>query len=515
MESSKNLPRALYRAEQVRELDLLAQQALGVDAFELMQRAAAAAFSRLRERWPLADKLLVFAGAGNNGGDGYALAALAAQNGLGVQLIWLQPPNELEGAAAAAWRLAKRADVPICSFAEFQLQPWRDFDLVADALLGTGLRRALTGDWLRAVEWINNSGRPVLALDVPSGLDADTGTPLGAAVRADLTVSFIAMKRGLLTHEGPDCAGEIVFEDLDAPAGIHGATASTTAAVRRIDIHSGMDRLPPRRASAHKGRHGHVLLLGGDHGMGGAIMMAAESALRAGAGLVSVVTRSAHRAALLARRPEIMVTGTEEETVDLPSLFERASNIVVGPGLGLGEWSQNLLRAALGANATRKLPLIVDADALRLLARNAVPTAESHRELWILTPHPGEAAAMLGIEAKAVQADRFAAVAKLQEQYGGHCLLKGAGSLICLQGAPRRFKLCSEGNPGMASAGMGDVLGGVIAALHAQGLTLEDSLCLAVCIHGEAADMAAEKHGQRGLLATDLMPFIRTLVNPG
>ena len=322
------------------------------------------------------------------------------------------------------------------------------------------------------------------------------------------------MKRGLLTHRGPDCTGELIFEGLDAPAKIQGAGASTTAEVKRIDIHSSTGFLPPREPSSHKGSNGHVLLIGGDHGMGGAIILAAEAALRSGAGLVSVVTRSGHRPALLARRPEIMVTGTEDGRVDLPALFDRASNIVIGPGLGLGEWSRNLLQAALAGHSTRGLPLVADADALRLLAQKAVPEIDFPQEDWVLTPHPGEAAALLGIDVAEVQRDRFAAAGELHRRYGGHCLLKGAGSLICIPGSPPRIKLCSEGNPGMASAGMGDVLSGIIAGLHAQGLSLEDSLCCAACIHGEAADLAAQEAGQRGLIATDLMPFIRRLVNP-
>lgn len=511
---SKNLPRALYRAEQVRELDRLALEALGIDEFELMRRAGAAAFSQLQERWPHAGSLLVLAGAGNNGGDGYVIAALAAKLGLRVQIAHLSNPDKLGGAAARAWRMAVENDVPMCSFQEFRSRQWQDFDLVADALFGTGLNRAAEGEWLEAIEWINASGLPVLAVDIPSGLHADTGAPMGAAVRARLTVTFIGMKRGLLTHRGPDCTGELIFEDLDAPPKIHGADTSTTAEVKRIDIHSSAGFLPPREPSSHKGSNGHVLLLGGDHGMGGAIIMAAEAALRSGAGLVSVVTRSGHRPALLARRPEIMVTGTEDGRVDLPALFDRASNIVIGPGLGLGEWSRNLLRAALAGHSTRGLPLVADADALRLLAQKAVPETDFPREDCVLTPHPGEAAALLGMDVAEVQRDRFAAVEELQRRYGGHCLLKGAGSLICVPGGPLRIKLCSEGNPGMASAGMGDVLSGIVAGLHAQGLSLEDSLCCAACIHGEAADLAAREAGQRGLIATDLMPFIRRLVNP-
>ncbi len=514
MPLQNSLPRDLYRAEQVRELDRLALAALGVSEFELMRRAGGAAFCRAMERWPQVRRLLVLAGAGNNGGDGYVVAALAAVEGLEVELVWLVAPEHLAGAAAEAWQFAVAADVPMVSFDEFQSRSQSGAELVVDALLGTGLNRRVEGAWLEAIEWINCAGLPVLALDIPSGLDADTGTPLGAAVRADLTVSFVAVKRGLLTHQGPDHVGELVFDDLGAPAAEAAAGAAPEAEVERIDIHRASSWLPRRAPSAHKGSNGHVLLIGGDLAMGGAIVMAAEAALRAGAGLVSVVTRSSHRPALLARRPEVMMTGTEDGRVDLPALFDRASNVVLGPGLGLGDWSGNLWRAALAASEARGLPLIVEADALRLRARGASGESGSRRDDWILTPHPGEAAALLGTEVEQVQRDRFATVAAIQRRFGGHCLLKGVGSLTCAPSRLPRFKLCSEGNPGMASAGMGDVLSGIIAALHAQGLPLEDSLDCAVCVHGEAADLAAAQYGQRGLAATDLLPFVRRLVNP-
>ena len=512
---NKNIPRRLYRAEQVRTLDRLAIAELGAGEFELMRRAGAAAFSRLRQRWPRARSLLVFAGGGNNGGDGLVIAALAAASGMRTEIVCLSPPDQLAGAAASARDMALEQTAALWSCADFMAAGGLDqserFDVIVDAIFGTGLNRAPAGESLEAIGWINACAAPVLAVDVPSGLHADSGTPLGIAVRADLTVSLVGMKRGLLTHLGPDHTGELVFTDLDAPAKVYDGSESPLAETLRIDIHSAAALLPRRRPSAHKGNNGHVLLLGGDHGMGGAIMLAAEAALRSGAGLVSVATRSAHRAALLARCPEIMMTGTEDERVDLPGLFDRASNIVIGPGLGRGEWAHNLLRAALAAQSTRQLPLIVDADALGLLASEGIAIP---RDDWILTPHPGEAGAMLGISAAEVQRDRFAALSELQRRFGGHCLLKGAGSLLCGPALPRRFKLCTEGNPGMGSGGMGDVLSGIIAGLNAQGLTLADSLECAVCVHGEAADLAAREGGERGLAATDLLPFVRRLVNP-
>ncbi len=511
---TNQLPRALYCAAQVRELDRLVMEELGIDDFELMQRAGSAVLSRLREYWPRARSLIVFVGAGNNGGDGHVIAALAAAQGLAAQIVYPSAPGNPVGAAAQAKAMAVERNVHMCSLAQLRSRRWQDFDIVVDALLGTGLNRDISEEWLEAIDWINGAGRPVVAVDIPSGLHADTGTPMGGVVRADLTVTFIGLKRGLFTHQGPDFAGELVFESLAAPPRHRPGKALPAAAVTRVDIDFCGRLLPRRRASAHKGSNGHVLLLGGDYGTGGAVILAAEAALRGGAGLVTVVTRSAHRPALLARRPEVMVVGTEDERVDLPALFDRASNIVIGPGLGRGEWSINLLRAALTAHSARDIPLLMDADALRLLAARAVAGIELPGKNWILTPHPGEAAALLETDIASVQRDRFAAVAELQRRYGGCCLLKGVGSLICEPGGAGRLKLCSEGNPSMAAGGMGDALCGIIAALHAQGLSLERSLCCAVCVHGEAADLAVAGGAERGLVAADLMPFIRQLVNP-
>ncbi len=511
---NKNIPRALYRAEQVRALDRLVQQQLGVSEFALMQRAGVAAFACLRERWPGARRLLIFTGSGNNGGDGLVIAVLAAKLGLKVRIVSLADPDKLSGAAAGARSMAGEQQLAMESFREFMDSPGPGCDLVVDAIFGIGLCRAAEGEQRAAIEWINASGLPVFAIDLPSGLGADTGVAPGAAVRADLTITFIGMKRGLLTHQGPEYTGELVFADLDTPEEIFQHSDAPRVEVERIDVHSTAGCLPRRERASHKGSNGHVLLLGGDSGMGGAILLAAEAALRSGAGLVSVVTRSCHRPGVLARRPEIMLTGTEDHRVDLPALFARASNIVIGPGLGRGDWSRNLLLASLTAQSSRDIPLVLDADALGLLAREADDGAWEPRDEQVLTPHPGEAAALLGGSVAEIQGDRFKAVAELQHRFGGHCLLKGAGSLICGPDRPARFQLCSEGNPGMGSAGMGDVLSGIIAGLHAQGLPLGESLRCAVCIHGEAADLAAEEAGERGLIATDLLPFIRRLVNP-
>lgn len=273
-------------------------------------------------------------------------------------------------------------------------------------------------------------------------------------------------------------------------------------------------QLQPRARVSHKGDFGHVLVLGGDHGMGGAPLMAAEAAARSGAGLVSVATRPAHIAALLQRRPELMACGIDQ-TADLNPLLSKATAIVAGPGLGQSEWSRQCLTSVLRHAGAHNVPLVLDADALNWLCREPDLMMKGSQGKWILTPHAGEAARLLCQTRAEVEEDRESAARALQKRYGGVAVLKGAGTLVChTDGKRQNLARCGHGNPGMASGGMGDVLSGVLGALLAQQFTLADSARIGVCIHSKAADLAAAADGQRGLLATDLLPHIRRLLNP-
>lgn len=516
------LPRDLYTAEQVRLLDKTAIEQFDIPGFTLMQTAASVAFNKLIEKWPQTRHLQVFAGSGNNAGDGYLVASLAKEQGLSTEVITLGDPEKLTGDARLAAEWASKQQVLMTPFAEFDTEHEKNHahPVVVDALLGTGLDREVSGDYAKAIEFINGADRPVLAIDIPSGLSADTGACLGVAVIADVTVTFIGLKRGLLTNQAGDHVGELIYHDLDVPARVFSSESSPQPMAQRIDINSTSAMLAPRATASHKGSHGHVLLIGGDSSFGGAIIMAAEAALRSGAGLVSVITRSCHRPALLARRPEVMVLGTEDDNANVDDLFSRATAIVIGPGLGRGRWGRSLMQKALSTQISAGKPLVIDADALHLLAeKREQGTAEQgtgiKRDNWILTPHPGEAAALLNRTTSEIQDDRFLSVGQLNEIWGGVCLLKGSGSLICAREDSRQeFFLCSEGNAGMATGGMGDVLSGIVGGLVAQGNSLKDSLCAGVCIHGEAADLSMGADGQRGMAATDLMPYIRQLVNP-
>lgn len=489
------LEHPLYRAAQMREFDRRAIEEQGIPGYTLMTRAAAAALRELRACWPRARRIRVVCGAGNNGGDGYVLARLAHTAGIDVRVGWLSDPAALRGDARTACLDAQAAGV---AMAPFDIHVCDDADVIVDALLGTGLERPVSGDWAVAVAAMNAAAAPVLSLDIPSGLHADTGAVLGCAVRADMTVSFIADKLGLHTASGPECAGQIVLAPLDVPAAVF---EGIEAAVMRIDADWLHAVLPgPRARGAHKGAFGHVLVIGGQPGMSGAARLAGEGAARTGAGLVSIATHPQHAAVLNTGRPELMCHGVGS-AADLKPLLERATVLAMGPGLGQSDWARGLLAAVWEA----RLPMILDADALNLLAQEPL-----RRDDWIFTPHPGEAARLLGCTAAEVQSDRPRAVRELHARYGGVSVLKGAGTLIA-DGS--RCRLSTAGNPGMASGGMGDVLTGVIAGLCAQGMSLADAAAAGVLLHGLAGDAAARSGGERGLLAADLLPEVRRLVN--
>jgi len=490
------LPRALYTAEQVRGFDRLAIERFGIPGLTLMERAGRAAFDLIRRRWPDARRLSVLTGTGNNGGDGFVVARLAREAGLEVRVLQLGDRSRLQGDAAAN----------AASWDELggDWQPYEGIpaatDLIVDAVLGTGLERDVGGAWAEAIAAVNANRAPCLSIDIPSGLHSDCGAIMGTAIRASVTISFIGLKLGLFTADGPACSGDVVFDGLGVPAAVY---ASSVLAARRIDWSKQAGLLTPRSRSAHKGHFGHVLVIGGNHGFGGAARLAAEAALRVGSGLVSLATRPQHIAAVLASRPEIMVHGVEGPQA-LQPLLRQATVVAIGPGLGQDDWARGLWAAAFDA----RRPLVVDADALRLLA-----TEPARREDWVLTPHPGEAATLLGLCNAEVNAQRLGAVRQLQGRFGGSVVLKGAGSLVASEGSAPPA-VCSDGNPGMASGGMGDVLTGVIAGLLAQGLDLRDAAECGVCLHAAAADVAAADGGERGLLGTDVIAQLRALVNP-
>ncbi len=480
----------LYSAEQVRELDRIAIEERGISGLTLMKRAAEACVLTLLEHWPAPGPIAVLCGSGNNAADGFIIAGLLAARGFDVRLCLIGREPQHPSDAAEAYEFALANGITAVSLEE----ALNGAGVIVDALLGTGASGEVRPHFKQAIQAANRTSLPILSVDLPSGLSADTGAQAGECIHASLTVTFIGRKLGLYTGDGPECAGDIYFADLDVPADVFRAVE---ASANCLDYGTEAGNLRRRHRNSHKGDNGHVLIVGGDTGMTGAAVMAAEAALFAGAGLVSVATRDP--IAIVTRRPEIMARQVEDAG-ELRKLMTRASVVVLGPGLGIDDWGRALLAEAL----TGSLPLVVDADGLNLIAE--MPLS---RDDWILTPHPGEAARLLG--EKAIQMNRPAAVRALIDKFGGTVLLKGAGTLI---GSRDEMSLCPYGNPGMSVAGMGDVLSGVIAALVAQGLAPLQAARLGAVVHSLAADYLVDRQGERGLLATELLPEIRRLVNP-
>ncbi len=486
---------ALYAATALRAVEARAAQALG-DPFELMQRAGRAAWRELLTHWPQAQRVLIACGPGNNGGDGYVLARHARQSGRQVLVVHLpgqSPGGELARRAAQDYFAVGGA----VELFEGTLPP---ADVVVDALFGIGLSCEPDEATQALIAAINAHSAPVLALDVPSGIDADRGCVVGRAVIAARTVEFMAGKAGLRTGAALDHVGALSLATLDMPAEWFDGVAAHAQRLTPIAL---ARWLAPRRRDSHKGSNGRVLCVGGELGSGGAIMLCAHAALRTGAGLVEVATRAQHVAPLLARLPEAMV----HEVIDAQSLqsaLDRADSIALGPGLGQLEWGRGLYERTVASAR----PLLLDADALNLLATHhfALPADA------VLTPHPGEAARLLGITTAEVQRDRFAAARALCERYACVVVLKGAGSIVAA--AHETPRVIAAGNPGMAVGGMGDVLSGVIAALRAQGLSAFDAASTGALLHAAAGDAAAHEGGERGLLPSDLMPWLRHFVNP-
>lgn len=494
--SQPNLPLALYSADGVRNLDRYLIDEQGINGFELMQTAARSAFRQLLRRWPHAHHVLVLCGAGNNGGDGYVLASLAVRHGLKVKCLALTDPARLQGDALNAWLLASAQEVETCLSSQLtdnDLAVWlQHTDVVVDAMLGTGLQAAPRGEFARVIALCNQAAVAVLALDVPSGLNASSGAVTGDVISADATVTFIGLKAGLFTGQGPAVCGEVVFEDLGTAQHLEHCNEPLLAT--RADWHSCSAHIPRRVVNAHKGHFGHVLVVAGDYGFGGAALLVAQAAARSGAGLVSLATRPEHVTAALSRCPSVMSHGVMQGS-ELAPLLAAATVIVCGPGLGQGVWGQQMLQQVLACNK----PQVLDADALNLMA-GEVSVAVDQR---ILTPHPGEAARLLGVSVAEVEADRLAAAKQLQAQYGGSIVLKGAGTVIA--GADGQLTLVNGSNPGMACGGMGDVLAGITAGLWAQMADPNQVAISAAALHLAAANSAAEQFGFMSLQPTDVI----------
>lgn len=487
----------MYTTRQIKELEHLATTEAKISEWELMQRAGAEAMELLKLKYPEAKKIAVFCGSGNNAGDGYVFAAKAKAIGKQVECFYLTDPTLLKQPALTAYELAVKSGVNIQIFSDTL---WlNDYDVLIDALLGTGFKGRLRPDFFQVISMLNASHCPVIALDIPSGLNADTGCVAEMAVSAEQTITFVGYKPGLFTADAADFCGEVFIADLEIPEVVFQKTPATADF---IDLHWLCEQyLPRRKCNTHKGDYGHVAVIGGDIGMSGAIRMASEAAARVGAGLTSAYTQPENVSVITTARPEVMAYPLKDPS-QLSTLLDRASVIAVGPGLGRGVWGETCYNIAMSQDK----PKVIDAEGLWFLAKNpqSCPNA-------VLTPHPKEAAMLLNSSVELVQHDRLAAVKQLHQRYGAVIILKGSGTLVYDGSAP--IYISQAGNPGMASGGMGDILTGIVAGLLAQHIPLLPAACLAVDLHGEAANISAQQHGMRGMLALDVLDYVRSLMN--
>ncbi|WP_428848552.1 NAD(P)H-hydrate dehydratase [Shewanella marinintestina] len=480
----------LFSVQQIKAAEVNAVKSGCVSLYELVERAGHAAFELLSERQANTSKVLVLAGHGNNAADAYITASLLLKSGFDVELqasLASHPSDELTQ-AINCFQVSGGETKP------FDVTKIAIATIIVDGLLGTGIKGELSSELTKVINTVNGSNAWILSLDVPSGINPNTGSYQQTAIEANMTLVFGGFKKGLLTGKARHCCGEIKLANIGLNEFL---PESSTAQINSFTLEN---TFLPRRRDAHKGNNGKVSIIGGDYGMAGAVRLAAEGCLRSGAGLVTVISRPEHQFIVSATRPELMFWGCELVDMEVYLKLGWASVLVIGPGLGNDDWGYNLLKAV---DLTDK-PCVIDADGLTQLI--GMPMADKD---WVLTPHPGEAAKLLGLSIAEVEKDRFAAAKRLHQKYKGVIVLKGAGTII-FDG--NQYYVAPVGNPGLASGGCGDVLAGVIGGLIAQGYKSIEAACLGVVIHGSAADLAAQE-GERGMLASDLMPYIRQLVN--
>jgi NAD(P)H-hydrate epimerase len=501
------LAHKIVSSEHVKSVEPKAAQKAGCSMFELMQRAGEAAFQSLKRKWPKAQNILVVAGNGNNAGDGYVLAKLALIEGMKVIVVCQDPKRELQGDAKQAqseWHIMGGISQ------QFTEQNYAQFDVIVDALLGTGLNGEVSNVFQSIIQKINQTNTPVLSIDLPSGMFANTGQALPICIKADATVTFIAIKPGMITGEGKECCGKLNFADLEVDAEFFSLANSDT----QLAHWQMLQPLKARAVNGNKGTFGKLLCIGGNQGMPGAIRLSAEAALRTGAGLVKVYCHESSSLSISSGRPEIMLTHE-----DLEAALNWCTNIIIGPGLGQDDWAHQQFSDLFAHLKRKPKPLVIDADALNLLASKQHDTnlLEILAQLpaLVLTPHPGEASRLLQCSIAEIEDNRYAASKNLTQKYSSNCVLKGAGTIIRSINSQQetQYWVCKGGNAGMATAGMGDLLTGIIGAFLAQDYDAQQAAVYGVCAHAEAGDRIALQFGQRGMIASDLLQPLRSIIN--
>lgn len=502
----------LLTAAQMRELDRTAIEDIGIPGIALMENAGRGAAEMLHRHYAelFPGPLLILAGRGNNGGDGYVMARHLLNWGWQVRTLVLAEADAIRGDAAVNLSALRQMQgdvrfVPDAVQLEKALATAGEVRLLVDALFGTGLSAAVTGHYGRAIDWINTSGLPVLAVDIPSGIDATFGQILGKAVRAELTSTFACAKLGQALHPGVGHCGRLEVLDIGIPAALLAATGDDALLV---DAAMAASLLPPRPVTGHKGTFGHLLVVAGAAGKTGAAALTAEGGMRIGSGLVTLACPASSQEILAVKLTEVMTTALAEVdgTLSLQALdqirllWSDKKALAIGPGIGQAEETSALVRRLV---RECPLPLVIDADGLNALGCRPEFLSQCPPLQAVLTPHPGEMARLTGMSVVEVEADRVGVARRFAVDHAVTLVLKGARTVIAFPDGQVRIN--ANGNPGMASGGMGDALTGMIGGLLAQGLTPPAAAVLGVYLHGLAGDLLAERQGMAGLIASDLL----------
>ena len=499
----------LYTASETRKIDNLAIKEKGISGYSLMQMAAEFTLDVILREFSPVEELIIFCSKGKNSGDGFLLGSFAKEFGLEVTIVMSNTSNVIKGVSRKAFEEMKDAKVKIISTKSVEKLKVSNKTVIVDALIGTGLKGNLRKNIKESILALNKLGvkLPVLSLDIPSGVNPDTGDADDIAVYADITATFVAQKRGCFTSVGKKFSGEIIYSDLEIPKNLFSKITSTSYVV---DYEDSISKVVYREQDAHKGHFGNVVIVGGDRGLGGAGLLSSRAAVYSGAGLTSLVTRPEHVSASLVSCPEVMVKGVDSGQ-DIEEHLVKPDVIAIGPGLGQSAWSEQMIQRVFWEAEKRDISVIMDADALNLLTKLKLSSDLPKR--LILTPHPGEAARLLNTSVAVIESNRFSAAAKIQKKFNATVVLKGSGTVICHKsGGTQKWGICDSGNPGMATGGMGDVLTGIIAGLLAQGLTLKEAAEAGVDLHAKAADQASLEFGEAGLTSSDVINELKYLL---
>ena len=489
----------IFKTDQIQAIEKKIFSAGIFSPQRLMELAAKSVIENLILTFGKPSALSIFCGRGNNGADGYLCSIISHEMGIPTTVIETQNDRNMAEYARLARDKCKKNGIKLIPFnKDFCI----DSGIIIDALVGSGLRDIPRDETRDIIEFINKQNAPIVSIDVPSGVTANSGHVHLIAVKADLTICMIALKPGLTSGEAKNYCGKVIIEDF----GIKVDDFADTHFGELLEINGLLKLLPERRQTAHKYNSGICLVVGGDYGFGGAPMIVAEGSMRVGAGLTRIVTRPAHVAACLSRNPECLVNGVES-IQEAQQFTKKVNAVVIGPGLGKSSWSEQMLKVFLEVN----VPIILDADALNLISDGNLGSLLRNKRT-ILTPHSGEAARLLGCTTKEIDKDRFSTVRELQKIYGGTVLLKGSGSLLCSDQSDKVF-VCPYGNPSLATAGSGDLLSGMIGGFISQGLSDDHRSVLGLLIHSFAANVARYEKLDRGMIATDLLEYIRRIIN--